>query len=651
MSEPLQIEITGDAADAFREHFQIDSLEQAKSALAKANALWNDPGPPGSQSRDAYDWAAKEVVRRYETGHYKPGTLPKKTGDKPRSGSSQHIANESDWKAFCTQPDFCRVGNQIVGFETFAVINNKQVASPNVKAQGKPVYRVGDTHQGVKADAGQGVVSQTSGGSGYVKILSGQSNVKVNGLPVARNGSACLINCNAEGIGGTTGTIETANKFTQSDADDVLNPDAPPGQRTSTRLQDLERQRAALNDQLINVDEADKVVDFDSANQTLDGWIGEIKGTPGSYTDQAAQVGRGLLGFGKDAVMGVGNLAYSIGKGAVGLSQTVVTSAGREAAILDAKILAENIRVGNVTPGTVSNTALNIGKAIVKPVTDPWSKGQYTESVTRGLAEVATLPLATTKLSKLAKLGEVGDAGKAIKAEDALRAEKAVEAQRAAEVKKVPEAEAPKVPENEPGVHVKPKDRLPEKKLPCFHPYDKAKFAKMTAQEQRAYLAEYAKQLRRQEEEINKLTAAQFKAARDAGLDPVTGKFMRNPLADGAQAEFRKKFAQDVQESMRESLRRTMGAKEAKAEAAKRTKELMDKLAALHEPDQVAGGYTQHVPKHMGRADVNSSVGGSWNQQDRIADMDSTARDAVANGQGDAKMNVKLEPCRGKGMR
>ncbi|QRR09754.1 hypothetical protein FPJ27_26360 [Burkholderia sp. MS455] len=647
MSEPLQIEITGDAADAFREHFQIDSLEQAKSALANADALWNDPGPPGSQSRDAYDWASKEVVRRYETGHYKPGTLPKKTADESRSGSSQHIANESDWKAFCTQPDFCRVGNQIVGFETFAVINNKQVASPNVKAQGKPVYRVGDTHQGVKADAGQGVVSQTSGGSGYVKILSGQSNVKVNGLPVARNGSDCLINCNAEGVGGTTGTIETVNKFTQSFADDVLNPDAPPGQRTSARLQDLERQRAALNDRLINVDEADKVVDFDGANKTLDGWIGEIKGTPGSYTDQGAQVGRGLLGFGKDAVMGVGNLAYSIGKGAAGLTQTIVTPAGREAAILDAKILAENIRVGNITPGTVGNTALNIGKAIVKPVTDPWSKGQYTESVTRGLAEVATLPLATTKLSKLAKLGELGDAGKAIKAEDALKAEKAAEAERAGQVTKAPEVETPRVPENEPGVHVKPKERLPEKKVPCFHPYDKAGFKKLSPAEQRQYLREYAKQLRGQQDAINSLTANEFQAARDAYK--AVG---RNPLADAMQEATRSDFVEHVRGSIYDSLRSSgMGAKEAMSTATERAGTIASKLAALHEPDMVAGGWAHPDPTRMGSLSVNSSIGGSWNQGDRLSTMEGGARDAISSGKGDALMNVRLEPCRGKGMR
>ncbi|MEB4631481.1 polymorphic toxin type 15 domain-containing protein [Burkholderia contaminans] len=647
MSEPLQIEVTGDGADAFREHFKIDSLEQAKSALEHADALWNDPGPPGSQKRDVYDWASKEVVRRYETGRYKPGTLPKKTADESRSGSSQHIANESDWKAFCTQPDFCRVGNQVVGFETFAVIDHKQVASPNVKAQGKPVYRVGDTHQGVQADAGQGVVSQTSGGSGYVKILSGQSNVKVNGLPVARNGSACLINCNAEGVGGTTGQIETAYKSTQSSADDVLNPDAPPGQRTSKRLDDLQRQRAALNDKLINVDDADKVVDFDSANKTLDGWIGEIKGTPGSYADQAAQAGRGLLGFGKDAVMGIGNLAYSGAKGAVGLAQTVGTSAGREAAVLDAQILAENIRIGNITPGTVGNTALNIGKAIVKPVTDPWSKGQYTESVTRGLAEVITAPLASTKLAKLAKLGEVGDAEKAIKAEQAIKAEKAAEAERAGQVTKAPEVETPRVPENEPGVHVKPKERLPEKKVPCFHPYDKEGFKKLSPAEQRQYLREYAKQLRGQQDAINSLTANEFQAARDAYK--AAG---RNPLADAMQEATRSDFVEHVRGSIYDSLRSSgMGAKEAMSAATERAKTIASKLAALHEPDMVAGGWAHPDPTRMGSSSVNSSIGGSWNQGDRLSTMEGGARDAISSGKGDALMNVKLEPCRGKGMR
>jgi uncharacterized Zn-binding protein involved in type VI secretion len=36
----------------------------------------------------------------------------------------------------------------------------------------------------VKGDAGKGTVSETSLDTGYVKILEGHSNVKVNGIPV-----------------------------------------------------------------------------------------------------------------------------------------------------------------------------------------------------------------------------------------------------------------------------------------------------------------------------------------------------------------------------------------------------------------------------------------------------------------------------------
>ncbi len=94
-----------------------------------------------------------------------------------------------------------------------------------------------------------------------------------------------------------------------------------------------------------------------------------------------------------------------------------------------------------------------------------------------------------------------------------------------------------------------------------------------------------------------------------------------------------------------------MGATQAKAEAASRTKDLMGKLAALHEPDMVAGGWMQPDPKGMGRADVNSSIGSSWNQNGRVETMDKAADDAIKSGRGNEKMNVKLEPCRGKGMK
>ncbi|UWE15549.1 polymorphic toxin type 15 domain-containing protein [Herbaspirillum huttiense] len=91
----------------------------------------------------------------------------------------------------------------------------------------------------------------------------------------------------------------------------------------------------------------------------------------------------------------------------------------------------------------------------------------------------------------------------------------------------------------------------------------------------------------------------------------------------------------------------------------------MEKLAALHEPDMVAGGWAQHKTTSIGRADVNKSIGASWNQAytppgsrssgqkplTRVQEMDREAQHAIDNDRGNQKMNVKLEPCRGKGMR
>jgi hypothetical protein len=183
--------------------------------------------------------------------------------------------------------------------------------------------------------------------------------------------------------------------------------------------------------------------------------------------------------------------------------------------------------------------------------------------------------------------------------------------------------------------------------VPCFHPFDKRKFRRLAPEKQREYLEDMAKQLRRQEERINELTAAQFKAARDN-----YGQYGRNPLAAGKQKAFGGKFAEDVAASIRDSLERSgLGTGDAKRLAAQRTEQLTSKLAALHEPDMVAGGWLQPATDRMGRADVNKAIGGSWNQAGRVTAMDAAAEDAIGSGGADAKMNVKLEVCRGKGSR
>ena len=133
-----------------------------------------------------------------------------------QQGTTRHVANASNWRAVCTMPDYCKVGNAIVGFDSFAILNRNTSASPNVKGQGVPLYRVGDYFQQIQADAGQHIVSGTALGSGYVKLLDGQQNVKVNGIPVARHDSLCLINCDASGNGGTPGKIVTESKTVAS---------------------------------------------------------------------------------------------------------------------------------------------------------------------------------------------------------------------------------------------------------------------------------------------------------------------------------------------------------------------------------------------------------------------------------------------------
>lgn len=272
--------------------------------------------------------------------------------------------------------------------------------------------------------------------------------------------------------------------------------------------------------------------------------------------------------------------------------------------------------------------------------------------VAKGAVGMAKGAGAAARIAKGAhEADEVAKAAKAAKeAEEAARvAREAKDAEEAARVAREAK-EAEEAREAAPGPR-KPKKEVTvkarEHKVPCFHPFDKKKFMRMSKDEQKAYLKEMAAQLKRQEDAINSLSATEYKAARDA-----FASMNRNPAADAAQAGFREIASSRIATSIRESLRKAgMGAAKADAEAATRAKAVMEKLAALHEPDMVAGGWMHPNPTGMGRADVNSSIGGSWNQNDRVAGMDREANRAIGNGRGDQKMNVKLEPCRGKGIR
>ena len=325
----------------------LADIESSLHALSKTRRL--SEGEEAGR-RQARAWRQQAATERAEI-EYREQLI---ACDRP----SQHIANAIRWNAICTDPDWCEVGGTPVAFDSVAVIENPVLASPNVKAQDVPVYRVDDMHFGVQAVAGRSLGSGSAAGSGFVKILSGSASVRVNNRPVARNASAAQINCGPDGLGGVRGALLTEEKPPSAPpAPAQSSEQAPPGPRTSPRLEELKRAEAALQERLVNVDGVDEYIRFDDLYRMMDSGI---QGTEGTWTDYLAQATRGVLKAG-----------VAVGEGAVGLGKLAVSASQRQTATgmmlttVQAQIAAENIRLGNTTLGTASSAAGDIALSIV----------------------------------------------------------------------------------------------------------------------------------------------------------------------------------------------------------------------------------------------------------------------------------------------
>ena len=79
----------------------------------------------------------------------------------------------------------------------------------------------------------------------------------------------------------------------------------------------------------------------------------------------------------------------------------------------------------------------------------------------------------------------------------------------------------------------------------------------------------------------------------------------------------------------------------ASQEAAQMTANKMKTLAALHNPDMIAGG--KDAVTTMGDRGVNSSIGGQW--KDKVKDLDASAKQVPESERATTKMNVKLSRC------
>lgn len=147
---------------------------------------------------------------------------------------------------------------------------------------------------------------------------------------------------------------------------------------------------------------------------------------------------------------------------------------------------------------------------------------------------------------------------------------------------------------------------------------------------------EFAQQLKRQEEALNRLTVKEYLSAREF--------FDKKGRGSGnAQKTARKEYEKTLVEDFIGELRSEgIGKDAAESEAKIRAKGVMKDLAALHEPDMIAGG--PDVVRTMGDRSVNSSIGSQW--RSRIGFLDSEAEKIPKRSQGSTLMNARLPKCK-----
>jgi len=147
-------------------------------------------------------------------------------------------------------------------------------------------------------------------------------------------------------------------------------------------------------------------------------------------------------------------------------------------------------------------------------------------------------------------------------------------------------------------------------------------------------IPEYDRQLAGQEKGINDMTVQQYLDGR-AAFDPANRS---SSVAESARLAYSNKLTVNNEAAL---FAAGIDGEEALSQAQAMTKETMNTLAALHNPDMIAGGVD--VISDFGDRGVNSSIGGQW--KDRIGDLDKAAEQVPESERVSAKMNVKLVRC------
>lgn len=142
---------------------------------------------------------------------------------------------------------------------------------------------------------------------------------------------------------------------------------------------------------------------------------------------------------------------------------------------------------------------------------------------------------------------------------------------------------------------------------------------------------EFARQLKDQEKGMNELTVYEYQKNRKRFIDE--GRAIESNAAQQAARE--EAYVQKINELQREGLTLSQAKKEAKG--------WLDTQAALHNPDQIAGGKAE-VIGGMGDKKINSSIGSQWRYRIDIVDeqINGLAKNMTQEQRKNTYLNVKL---------
>ena len=372
MADPLQVSISGDAADVFRQQFNIQNVGQARDAASNLDALWNTPNPWSQQGRpedrETFDWAGQEVQKRFESGRYQPET-DAQPSDHFSKGNRIVTRQNGSFKAVSNTPDVCKTpmggSTPPVPYQIVADLGGSTGIVPSVRFNGKPAYvldqSVVPTCTGDEPGTANGVKSGTVGGE--VKPTKGSSTVRAGGHAIIRDGDPCTMN-----NGNCTGTYVTA-------------PSAGSSINASGNV----------------VGDANPPPDKGVMHQVG----GFFKGAGGALWD----MGKGLVGLG----VGAAKLS-SVSQAAEGLSNAT--------GLYNYHGYSETQQAVSQTAQAIYNHPGAIVEGITKPYTEAWAQGNYGEALGRGAIDVGGLFVggvgAAGKAGEAANVaGEVGEAANA----------------------------------------------------------------------------------------------------------------------------------------------------------------------------------------------------------------------------------------------